>query len=142
MCTSFGKESDDLCNALALFARSLCSRFCDPSVLVPLLACCLIATYKNPGVRPIGIGEMVRHIVAKAAISVVKSDLLDSIRCKQLSVSQVGGVEAAVYSVRKLFDSEESVIFVDTSNVLNTLNRMVALHNVRSTCPPPFGSSD
>ena len=49
------KESDDLCNALALLVRSLCSRFYDPSVLVPLLACHLITIDKNPGVRPIGI---------------------------------------------------------------------------------------
>ena len=98
LCTSFGKEYDNkanaLQNALALLTRSLCSRFCDPSVLVPLLACRLIAIDKNLGVRPIGIGEVVCCIVAKAAISVVKSDLLDSIGCKQLCVREVGGVEA------------------------------------------------
>ena len=39
----------------------------DPNGLSALLACRLVALDKNPGVRPIGICETVRRIIAKAA---------------------------------------------------------------------------
>ena len=32
------------------------------------MSCRLIALGKNPGVRPIGVGEVVRHIIAKAVL--------------------------------------------------------------------------
>ena len=116
LCTGFGKVSDGLCNALAMVGRFLCSSYIDPQVLLPFLACRLIAIDKNPGVRPIGIGEVVRRIIAKAVIRVVKPDVLETVGCKQLCVGQVGGVEAAIHSVRELFDGAEAAIFVDASN--------------------------
>ena len=40
----------------------------DPSGITPLLSCRLIALDKNPGVHPIGIGETVRRIIARAVL--------------------------------------------------------------------------
>ena len=69
----------------------------------------------------------------------VKSDLLDSIGCKQLCVGQVGGVEAAVRSVCKLFDSEEeAVIFVDASNAFNALIEWLLCIMLDPLAPPPL----
>jgi len=42
----------------------LCTTFVDPVIISPLMACRLIALDKNLGVRPIGIGETVSHIIA------------------------------------------------------------------------------
>ena len=56
-------------------ARCLCASFVDPSVVALLLACRLIALDKNPGVRPISVGEVVRCIIAKAVLSVVGTDI-------------------------------------------------------------------
>ena len=68
LCTSFKMASNNLCHALALLARRICSEVINPFMLSPLLACRLIAIDKKPGVRPIGIGEVVRRVVAKAAL--------------------------------------------------------------------------
>ena len=57
LCTSFGKTSDNLCHSLAHLAKRLCVDLVDPKLLMPFLACRLIALNKNPGVRPIGIGD-------------------------------------------------------------------------------------
>ena len=39
--------------------------------LEPLLACRLIPLDKNPGLRPIGVGEIVRRIAGKVVVSVL-----------------------------------------------------------------------
>ena len=135
LCTSFGKASDDLCQALALSAKRLCRNFVDPEILAPLLASRLIALDKMPGVRPIGVGETHRRIIMKAILAVTKPDILDSTGISQLCVGQVAGVESAVHSVQELFKDSEAVLLVDASNAFNSLNRGVALHNLLSVCP-------
>ena len=70
----FKSTSNDLCHSLALLAKRLCTTFVDPKAL---LACRLIALDKCPGVRPIGICETARRIIAKATLSVTRDDLQD-----------------------------------------------------------------
>ena len=43
-----------------------------------------------------------------------------------------------MHAVRTAFESEENeaVLLVDASNAFNSLNRQVALHNIRRLCPP------
>ena len=125
LCSSFGKKSDDLCHSLSLMAKRLCTDFIDPDLLMPFLACHLIAIDKNPGVRPIGIGETVRRIIAKAVHTVLKPDILESVGCHQLCIGQMGGVESGVQSIRELFKVNEAVLLVDASNAFNSLNRRV-----------------
>ena len=72
MCTSFQRNSDDLCEAVASVARRLCTCFVDPSGLTAFVACRLIALDKCPGVRPIGVGETARRVIAKAVLSVIQ----------------------------------------------------------------------
>uniref|UniRef100_A0A1X7V2T7 Reverse transcriptase domain-containing protein n=1 Tax=Amphimedon queenslandica TaxID=400682 RepID=A0A1X7V2T7_AMPQE len=49
----------------------------------------------------------------------------------------VGGCEGAVHAVRNIFDSVEceAVLFVDASNAFNSLNRNLALINIKNLCP-------
>ena len=64
--STFGNASDNLCHAIALLARMLCSEeLVDPKSIEGLVACPLISLDKSPGVRPIGIGEVLRRILAK-----------------------------------------------------------------------------
>lgn len=66
VCSSFARASDELCTAVARVARRLCSNYVDPEGITSLVACRLIALDKSPGVRPIGIGEVLRRIIGKA----------------------------------------------------------------------------
>ena len=59
ICTGFHRHSSDLRSALSRCARGLCTDFVDPQGLDALLACRLIPLDKNPGVRPVGICEVV-----------------------------------------------------------------------------------
>ena len=60
----------------------------------------LIALDKCPGVRPIGIGEVVRRIIAKAVLSIVKLYILEAAGPLQFCAGQDAGCEAAVHAMR------------------------------------------
>ena len=137
LCSSYKSASDDLCHSLALITRRLCTVFVDPEGLAPLMSCRLIALDKNPGVRPIGICEVVRRIIAKAILSVTSGDIQDAAGSLQLCAGQRSGTEAAVHAMNTVFKDEdcEAVLLVDASNAFNALNRQVALRNIRALCP-------
>ena len=59
---SFKGASSTLCQALADLTRLIAMRSLKAEILTPFLACRLIALNKNPGVRPIGVCEVVRRI--------------------------------------------------------------------------------
>lgn len=118
-------------------AKRLCTAYVSPCAISPLLACRLIALDKCPGVRPIGIGEMARRIIAKAVLVIVRGDVQDAAGSLQLCAGQISGCEAAAHSVRECFQEEstEAALLVDASNAFNSLNRLSALHNIRHLCP-------
>lgn len=136
--TAFKAASSDLCHSLALLAKRLCTTFVDPKGIAPLLACRLIALDKCPGVRPIGICETQRRIIAKAVLLATKGDLLDAAGPRQLCAGQIAGIDAAAHGMRSLFSREdtEGVLLVDATNAFNSLNRQVALRNIRTTPVP------
>ena len=76
-CCSFEKASDDLCDSLALVAKKICTKIVDPKGLFAFVAGRLITLGKNPGVRPIGVGEISRRIIGKAMLSVICHDIQD-----------------------------------------------------------------
>ncbi len=137
LCTSFKSASYTLCQSLALAARRLCTEYVDPTCVHPLLACRLIALDKDPGVRPIGIGETSRRIIAKAVLSVTRGDIQDAAGSIQLCAGQITGVESAAHAVQECFkrDDTEAALLVDASNAFNSLNREAALNNIRFLCP-------
>ena len=137
LCTSYKGASRDLCASLALVARKICTSFVDPTHLAPMLACRLVALDKCPGVRPIGIGDTARRIISKAVLSIVGPDIQDATGCLQMCGGQISGVEAAFHATKSAFDSEENeaALLVDATNAFNSLNRQVALQNIRRLCP-------
>ena len=137
LCTAYKKASNDLCHAISLVSRRLCSSYVHPSCISSLLACRLIPLNKNPGVRPIGVCETVRRIIAKAVLSISRLDVLEACGSLQLCAGHCAGVEAAIHAVRTTFNEEsvDGVLLVDASNAFNSLNRRVALLNVQHLCP-------
>jgi hypothetical protein len=137
---NFATAGKDLRCALATFAQKVSTVEIEAIVeenkiytnLEAYLACRLIPLDKNPGVRPIGIGKVLRRIVGKAILSVIKPDILNSARNLQLCASQASGCEAAVHAVKDIFDahSTDAALLIDTDNAFNSLNRAVLLHNI------------
>lgn len=138
MCSSFGKASADLCSAIARLAKRTCTNYVDPEGLTSLLASRLIALDKSPGVRPIGVGEVLRRVISKAVLHVTSMDILEVAGDAQLCAGQVAGCEAGVHAMSRIQaeGQTQAVLLVDASNAFNSLNREVAMRNILNLCPP------
>ena len=136
-CTSFGSASADLCHAISAFGRRISTSYVNPSSLAAYTACRLIPLDKNPGVRPIGIGEVLRSIVGKAVMRIARQDLQYAAGSSQLCAGQIGGCEASLHAMKQIFalPAVDGVLLVDATNAFNELNRQVTLHNVEAVCP-------
>ena len=141
---NYGKRGNDLRSSIVIMTRKLCCERIDidsntnSTSIEAYIACRLIPLDKNPGVRPIGIGEVLRRIIGKAIISVIKPEIIDSAGSLQLCAGQQSGCEAAVQAFSSIFEEEETdaILFVDTSNAFNSINRKIMLHNIQYLCPP------
>ena len=100
ICCSFHRPSENLCSAIAKVARKLCTTFVDPNEISALVSCRLIALPKSSGVRPIGVGEVLRRIIAKAILKFTKNDVQNTVGCLQLCARQHAGSEAGVHAMR------------------------------------------
>ena len=63
--THFGQKSVEISKTIAKIAKKLATEELNPELMEPYNACRLIPLDKNPGVRPIGIGEVMRRIIGR-----------------------------------------------------------------------------
>ena len=99
---NFVKEGKDLREQIAILARTIATKSIDPEVLDPYVACRLIPLNKNPGVRPIGIGEILRRIIGKAICRVLNADIQIAAGPLQVSAGLKGGAEAAIHVMKDI----------------------------------------
>ena len=134
---SFGDSSTDLCTALANMTKRICTVEENSTSLESFLACRLIPLDKNPGLRPIGIGEVLRRIAGKVVMSVVREDVMTSVGSLQVCAGHQAGCEALIHAMRTIFEEEsaDGVILVDATNAFNSVNRKAFLHNILIICP-------
>ena len=75
-------------------------QYIDSTTIEPLMASRLIPLDKGEGaVRPIGVGEVLRRILAKCVMNVVKEDVVHASGSLQLCAGQKSGSEAAVHVI-------------------------------------------
>ena len=100
-------------------------------------SCRLIALDKNPGVRPIGIGEVLRQIIGRTILKCIQLDLKLLGGNVQLCLGQKCGIEHAIHSLREAFNSDESeaVLQNDAKNAFNSLNRQQSMINIQNIYP-------
>ena len=141
---AFGKTTESLCQAIADVAKILCVEEVHPDCLEEYNACRLIPLDKGitkdgtPGVRPIGVGEVLRRLIGKLLIHVIKDDITKAAGPLQTCSRLKAGIEAAIHAMRDKFDNDqtEGILLVDAENAFNNLNRKTALENIKQLCPP------
>ena len=106
------------------------------NTLEAFLFSCLIPLDKNPGLRSIGVREVLRRIVGKVIVFTLRDDIISSVGQSQVYAGQKYGCEAAVHAMQKIFKDEhtEAVLLLDTGNAFNSVNRKVFLHNINVIC--------
>ena len=134
---SFGQSSTDICIALANVAKKICVEPDQTNSLEAFLASRLIPLDKNPGLRPIGVGEVIRRIIGTSVIHTLKEDSIRSVGNLQVCAGHESGCEAAIHAMSQVFNEEDSeaVLLIDASNAFNAVNRKLFLHNVGVICP-------
>ena len=135
--SNFSQSSSSFCRTVACLASRIATEEIDNEALMPYNACRLIPLDKNPGVRPIGVGEVLRRIIGRTILRCVENDLKLLGKHLQLCLGQKCGIEHAIHSLRKQFETPEtqSILLNDAKNAFNSLNRDLALRNIKKLCP-------
>lgn len=134
---NFSRNGKVLREELAELTKNLATKLYDPILLNAFVACRLIPLDKNPGLRPIGIGEVLRRIIGKSLSRCAKVSIKEAAGPLQTCAGHGAGAEAAIHAMREIFKDEgsDAVLLIDASNAFNCLNRSVALHNIQIICP-------
>ena len=98
---SYGRHPFHLAEAICGLAKRICTENIHPDCLEEFVAGRLIPLDKNPGVRPIGIGETLRRIVGKAVTTILKSDIQAACGCLQTCTGIRSGIEAAIHATHE-----------------------------------------
>ena len=98
----FKKELKDLREQMVLLAKNLATTFVDPKSIEAFVACRLIVLNKNPGVRPIGVGEILRRIIGKTIAWTLKDNIQEAAGPLQTATGLENGAEAAIHSMQEI----------------------------------------
>lgn len=81
----------------------------------------VIANIKDPGLRPVGVGEMVRRIVVKAVMTVTCEAVQKAVGALQLCRGRPAEVKSAIHAMRGfLTDNQiDGILLIDADNALN-----------------------
>ena len=136
----YGTATTDLRCAIAEFIKKLCTvtlQEDDVDTIQSFTACRLIPLNKNPGLRPIGVGEVLRRIAGKVLMHISKDSVSEAEGSLQLCAGQESGAEAAIHAMHDIFadNDTEAVLLIDAENAFNSINRKVMLHNISVLCP-------
>ena len=132
------KESAELAEEIARLAKLLCTNDINFDSIAPLVASRLIPLMKEDnGLRPIGIGEVLRRIIGKSVTKVLKKDIQMACGTMQTCSGIASGIDAAIHCMKKVFEEDwcEGVILIDADNAFNRLNRKQALSTMSRICP-------
>ena len=129
---SFNVVGKTLREEIAVFTKNLLTKSYQPSLIEPFVACRLLPLDKNPGIRPIGVGEVLRRIVGKVISHHCNEEIRKAASPPQTCAGHGAGAEAAIHAMRNVFENEstDAVLLIDASNAFNRMNRAVALHNI------------
>ena len=117
---NFKAEGKVLREDIAVFTRNLLKIAYHPSLLEGYTSCRLIPLDKNPGIRPVGVGEVLRRIVGKTIAGFFKEEIKEAADPLQVCAGHCAGSEAAIHARSQVFVEEgtDGILLIDASNAL------------------------
>ena len=135
----FGGASEILREAVAALVRRLANGIVPWDDTRALRARKLIALDKCPGVRPIGVGDVLDRLCAKVMIEVTGDDVQHACLADQICSGLKSGIEASIHAFSDFFKAEapngSGLLLVDADNAFNSVSRPAALWNARVLWP-------
>ena len=100
----------------------------------------LIALDKQPGVRPVGVGETWRRIFVNIVLKVMGPEATMAFQDNQLCAGLKAGIDGVIHGVQALWDENSSMdewvfLLVNAKNAFNEINRVGMLWTVRHLWP-------
>ena len=109
LCTRYEHSSERLRTSIAELATQLAEKIVPWASIRALMAARLVALDKNPGTRPIAIGDILRRLIAKSIVKVCGVEAQDACNNFNLAAGTPGGIEAAVHALNQVFEGEENI---------------------------------
>ena len=75
---NFGDANVDLRKTITNFIKMICTEKVSAVSIEAFVACRIIPLYKSPGLRSVGVGEILRRISGKVIVSVLKKEVISS----------------------------------------------------------------
>ena len=100
----------------------------------------LIALDKQPGIRPVGVGETWRRLMAKCLLKVAGPEAKTACGTTQLVGGLEAGIEGAIHAMRVLWEENNKeedwgLLLTDARNAFNEENRTAMIWAVRHEWP-------
>jgi hypothetical protein len=102
----YGNESSALQEELAEWASSLANQHPPWAAYRALMACQPVALDKEPGMRPVGIGEIFRRLLAKTILLVVGKYATCACGNLNLCAGLKAGIERVVHALRDTWEED------------------------------------
>ena len=133
---NFKTEGKILREEIAVFTRNLLKKSYHPFFLEAFTSCRLIPLDKNPGIRQMGVGEVLRRIVGKTVSGFLKEEIREAASPLHVCAGHNAGAEAAIHAMSQVFEEEgtDGILLIDASNAFKQMNRSVASHSIQITC--------
>ena len=92
----------------------------------------LIALDKQPGIRPVGVGETWRRLMAKCLLKVARMEAKTACGTTQLVGGLEAGIEGDIHAMGLLWEDHRKeedwgFLLIDTRNTFNEENRTAML---------------
>jgi len=110
----FGAESEALRLEMAAWTEWLANEHPPWAAYRALMACRLMALDKEPGTRPVGIGEIYRRLMAKCVISVCGHTATAACGNVNLCAGLSAGIEGAVHAMNGEWEEDDPATALDS----------------------------
>ena len=136
----FGAASADLRWNVGYFVEWLGNEWTPWAAYRALMSFRLIALDKQPGIRPVGVGETWRRMMLKCLLRVAGPESKAACGATQLAGELEAGIEGSIHVMRVLWEEHKmeedwGFLLIDARNAFNEGNRTAMLWAVRHEFP-------